>query len=129
MSLDLIILFIYVNGSLILLVSDQAVSPLCCALLLRCVAWWPKFLSLLMTICILVQQQSLFSPYHAQSACPESFCKFTVLNSLKSIPKKYFFHNTLIILANRTYTLIRIKQQTSPLNCIIPSTIPWQVTT
>lgn len=63
------------------------------------------------SLCILVQQQPLFSPYHTQSAsaCPELFCKFTVLNSLESIPKKHSFHNTLTILANRTYTLIRIK--------------------
>lgn len=54
------------------------------------------------SLCILVQQLSLCFLHivpSAQSACPESFCKFTVLNSLKSIPQTHSFHNTLITLA------------------------------
>lgn len=83
-------------------------------------------------LCILVQHLSLcflcIMP-SAQSACPELFCKFTVLNSLKSILQTHSFHNTLITSANRTYALIRIEQQTNPLNCTILSTVPCQVAT
>lgn len=67
MSLDLIMLFVQVKGSLISLVSEHITTLLCLVTQVCGLVAYVPFFDNAISFCILAQQQSLFSLYHALS--------------------------------------------------------------